>query len=582
MLTLEFIKHILFPNETLQTVFMEKANLYDIQGTDFDEKLRSLFHHNDDRPLQYILAPFLRTLAIQHLREGKTPTVTTIQTDRIEVLGNLAYDECASILRQIPLNTNCIPSSKDAFMEHIGAQFFIPDSFLNEEIEDFSNQKELFDYIKQNFLETIYAFIHQSGEGLSQWFRINHPTPFEAACNAMKAGFVRKWHDESFWQQCYLGTGQMNVPSEVMADFMERKRYFIEKWQDLCWEIVQKSMTSNRPNPDSPNPDLIWVQEQFGEEIYQNLQAFKATFTTQYGEEQWNLEFSTVDTSNHPHLVEYKREFFKDWGHKIWQKTNDISPILPTTIQTNHIVKEAFIKNVGHYLWLYHLNQQAQDRVFGRAVQMQALVDLFDLSCTVTPINNGRTTDLSLKDNGQSSVHFYCINDFHWFIYEDDIERTIGDGNCLYNAFGQWLQCLILNKQPQQCTHFDTPATHSDSNKPISMYEENYLSTSLCMLGLFMMINGLICLLTLLLFALISGSIVTVGHMLLNMGLHSVAHTLSGMIGISTPYTATMIATTISIMTSACGYTFFKDFAPPAFSELISINPLNVVFPCFS
>lgn len=105
--------------------------------------------------------------------------------------------------------------------------------------------------------------------------------------------------------------------------------------------------------------------------------------------------------------------------------------------------------------------------------------------------------------------------------------------------------------------------------------EEDWLSATMCISGIFLLITGLACFSGLILASLISGT-GYLGLYLMNLGLQTIATTLAGIIGLSAANTAILVATTGATMISGLGICLFKDFAPPsmlAHSPILSMAP---------
>lgn len=83
-------KEIIFSDETSQRQLIEALNEKGYVAESFEEAYAHLFDvvkEKDD--LQLILAPFLRALAIKHLREGKTDIIETIRSQYSAFLGDI-------------------------------------------------------------------------------------------------------------------------------------------------------------------------------------------------------------------------------------------------------------------------------------------------------------------------------------------------------------------------------------------------------------------------------------------------------------------------------------------------------------
>ena len=97
-----------------------------------------------------------------------------------------------------------------------------------------------------------------------------------------------------------------------------------------------------------------------------------------------------------------------------------------------------------------YLKDQARNGVWGTELEAGALVDLLDMTVMVTPVND-EIPQTSLKPRESTNraapiIHLYNGNNIHWYLYEDGYGETLGNGNCLYNAFAQALREIILHE----------------------------------------------------------------------------------------------------------------------------------------
>lgn len=116
---------------------------------------------------------------------------------------------------------------------------------------------------------------------------------------------------------------------------------------------------------------------------------------------------------------------------------------------------------------------------------------------------------------------------------------------------------------------------HSFNNNTATPPEEDCLSATLCIAGIFLLISGLACMTGLIFIGLLSGTSY-LSLLLLNIGLQSIATTLGAVIGLSTANSAILVAVTGATMLSGLGFNLFKDFAPPsmlAHSPIFSMVP---------
>ena len=100
--------------------------------------------------------------------------------------------------------------------------------------------------------------------------------------------------------------------------------------------------------------------------------------------------------------------------------------------------------------------------------------------------------------------------------------------------------------------------------------QENWISASFCILGIFLLITGLACFIGLVLTGALAGS-GPLGLYLMQLGLNTIATQLAGIIGLSAPNVAIITAYTGATMTAGIGFCLFKDFAPP---DMLSHSPL--------
>lgn len=82
-------KAIIFPDRSTQIALVNAVGSKGYSAADFDEAFANLIYKVDERDLQIILAPFLRALAIKHLREGATPYVSEFRSQYDAVVGSL-------------------------------------------------------------------------------------------------------------------------------------------------------------------------------------------------------------------------------------------------------------------------------------------------------------------------------------------------------------------------------------------------------------------------------------------------------------------------------------------------------------
>lgn len=84
-----YFKTTIFPDHSTQIALMNAIRYKGYSAKDFEEAFTNLIHKVDEQDLQTILAPFLRTLAIKHLREGTTGYVSEFRNRYDAVVGSL-------------------------------------------------------------------------------------------------------------------------------------------------------------------------------------------------------------------------------------------------------------------------------------------------------------------------------------------------------------------------------------------------------------------------------------------------------------------------------------------------------------
>jgi hypothetical protein len=131
---------------------------------------------------------------------------------------------------------------------------------------------------------------------------------------------------------------------------------------------------------------------------------------------------------------------------------------------SDHVVAKSFR---GEYLasglgsYNAFLNEQAKDKTWGTYIEATALGAALNKNVVVTPIKDGTKQDpiclYRAENQNEDTIHLFNRNNTHWFINE----KTLGDGNCLYNAFAQSLQGRT--KQPTLFQHDAEIIAHQKS-----------------------------------------------------------------------------------------------------------------------
>jgi len=86
-------KCIIFPNEASQAKLLQAIDKHPSEAKTFDKAYALLFEQTKDIERQKILAPFLRTLAVEHLRDGNTETTRNIKQQYTEIVGGVNTQE---------------------------------------------------------------------------------------------------------------------------------------------------------------------------------------------------------------------------------------------------------------------------------------------------------------------------------------------------------------------------------------------------------------------------------------------------------------------------------------------------------
>lgn len=112
--------------------------------------------------------------------------------------------------------------------------------------------------------------------------------------------------------------------------------------------------------------------------------------------------------------------------------------------------RTAFLQRLEPTDLLEYLTLQARNREWATEVEAGALADLLDMRVKITTVNDGVPQTPFVvgleNDSREPLVHLYNENNTHWYLYEGQSYRTIGDGNCLYNAFAQIIWHMVRNE----------------------------------------------------------------------------------------------------------------------------------------
>ncbi len=104
---------------------------------------------------------------------------------------------------------------------------------------------------------------------------------------------------------------------------------------------------------------------------------------------------------------------------------------------------EYIASGLGHYQQF--LLSQSQPGVWGTYIEAVALGELMGCHVVVTPVKTGveqAAICLYRATNDNAPViHLYNSNNTHWYV--KSATPTVGDGNCLFNAFAQALKAKV-------------------------------------------------------------------------------------------------------------------------------------------
>jgi hypothetical protein len=96
----------------------------------------------------------------------------------------------------------------------------------------------------------------------------------------------------------------------------------------------------------------------------------------------------------------------------------------------------------GHGNYQPFLVKQAQQGTWGTYIEATALGELLDCNVVVTPVKKGvEQAPFCLyraADDQAPTVHLFNSNNTHWYVKSST--PTLGNGDCLYNAFAQALK----------------------------------------------------------------------------------------------------------------------------------------------
>lgn len=97
-----------------------------------------------------------------------------------------------------------------------------------------------------------------------------------------------------------------------------------------------------------------------------------------------------------------------------------------------------------------YLAYQAQPYKFGADEEADALAELFNVSLVIVALGHNQSMHVSPKYTAgpdRPILQVYNLNNNHWCMDKNKPSKTLGDGNCLYNFYAQFLVKQI-NEEP--------------------------------------------------------------------------------------------------------------------------------------
>jgi hypothetical protein len=122
------------------------------------------------------------------------------------------------------------------------------------------------------------------------------------------------------------------------------------------------------------------------------------------------------------------------------------------------------------------LNDQKKSGVWGTYLEAIALSEKYGVNLVVTPVTRGVKQNPICLYRAESpdakTVHLYNSNNTHWYVDS----QTMGDGNCLYNAYAQELFRLgIITPQEAGLTEKLSPTKSTEvSITGLSIFHHKY------------------------------------------------------------------------------------------------------------
>lgn len=252
--------------------------------------------------------------------------------------------------------------------------------------------------------------------GLQQWLRIFRPEAAIEAFDLFKNSFIHK-RGRDVWEKCFTNTGVETLSPEILIDFTERKYQYLNKIANSTEinEAFRQALIETHATYNAQN--LIPI--------------FQRIVTTLYGLETW--ENYTVQ------------------AQQSWEQAQSFPVIPPKSQDLIDKLRNRFINTHGTQRWQAYLQAHKQNAEYATDAQLKILGQLFDFNIQITDINPERTNTYIIPTETSNAplIEFYYTTS-HYYIHEGGYSETVGNGNCGYNGFAQWLQLLLLNRKPRR------------------------------------------------------------------------------------------------------------------------------------
>lgn len=264
-------------------------------------------------------------------------------------------------------------------------------------------------------------FIEQAGE--QQWLLLFPQQEVIKAFHSFKNHFITVWGFD-IWEKCFTDTDLGTVDQRALFDFTASKYLYLNKF--VGNQRIQQLFDATRRETEqnAHNHENLIVN-------FQN----RVTSASVAGE------------NDVPAWEEHKQRADELWEHS---KTYPAIPPESKNLIEQHINR--FVDKWGTNAWNTYLRTHSRNAEYATDVQLKILGQLFDLNIQITDISPRRTNIYVIPTETPNAplVEFYCEQNNHYYINEGGYSETIGNGNCGYNGFAQWLKLLLLNQRPRR------------------------------------------------------------------------------------------------------------------------------------